>query len=57
MFDFCKKNADISKIMGILVLRGIFSEITYVSVLSYQISSFYSNLHTLIRVKGTLMQI
>ena len=33
-------NADISKIKGILVLKGIFSGTTYAFVLKYQISSF-----------------
>ena len=32
--------ADISKIKEVLMLKGIFSEIKYVCVLSYQISSF-----------------
>ena len=35
MLIFCKKYADISKIKGIL-LKGIFFEITYVFVLTYQ---------------------
>ena len=34
------KNADISKIKGILVLNGIFSETKNVFILSYKISSF-----------------
>ena len=33
---FCK-NADISKIKGVLVLKAILFETTYVSVLTYQI--------------------
>ena len=37
---FFAKNADISKIKGVLVFKGIFSETTYVCVLTYQISSF-----------------
>ena len=36
--DFLQKNADISKINRALVLKGIFSETTYVGVV--QISSF-----------------
>ena len=35
--DFFEKSADISKIKEVLVLKGIFSEITYVYVLIYQI--------------------
>ena len=38
-----KKNADISKIKRILVLKGIFSETTYRCVLTCQISSFQHN--------------
>ena len=38
--DFLQKNADISKIKGVWVLKGIFSETTYVCVLTYQTSSF-----------------
>ena len=34
---FFKKNADISKIKGTLVLKGIFSETTYVCLLTCQI--------------------
>ena len=37
---FFAKNADISKIKRVLVLKDILSETTYVCVLSYQISSF-----------------
>ena len=37
---FCKENADISKIKGVLVLKGVFSETTHVCVLTHQISSF-----------------
>ena len=33
IFIFCKKNADTSKIKDILVLKGLFSETTYVCVL------------------------
>ena len=38
--DFLQKNADISKIKRVLVLKGIFSETKFVCVLTYQISSF-----------------
>ena len=38
--DFLQKNADISKIKEFLVLKGIFSEETYICFLTYQISSF-----------------
>ena len=38
--DFLQKNADISKINRVLVLRSIFSGTIYVFVLTYQISSF-----------------
>ena len=37
---FAKKNADISKIMEVLVLKSIFSKTTHVCVLSNQISNF-----------------
>ena len=40
MLTFCKKNAGTSKIKRVLVLQDIFSESTYVYVLTYQISSF-----------------
>ena len=40
MLIFCKKNAGISKNKPVLILKGIFSETTYVYVLSHQISSF-----------------
>ena len=40
MLILCKKNTGISKIKGILVLKGLFSKTTYACVLSYQISSF-----------------
>ena len=40
---FCKKNADISKIKVVLVLKGIISKISYVCVRTYQISSFGHN--------------
>ena len=36
-------SADISKIKEILVLKGIFSEIKSVCVLTYQISGFKTN--------------
>ena len=32
MLSFCKNNADISKIKGVVVLKGIFSETAYVCV-------------------------
>ena len=38
-YYFWQKNADISIIKKVLVLKDIFSEITYVRVLKYQISS------------------
>ena len=38
--DFLQKNADISKIKRTLVLKGILSKTAYVSVLTYQISSY-----------------
>ena len=38
--DFLQRNADISKIKRALVLKGIFSEITYECVLTCQISNF-----------------
>ena len=38
--DLLEKNADNSKIKGILVLKGIYSGTTYAFVLKYQISSF-----------------
>ena len=34
--DFLQKNADISKIKTALVLKGIFSKIKYVCLLTYQ---------------------
>ena len=34
------KNADICEIKRALVLKGVFSEITYVCVFTYQISRF-----------------
>ena len=37
MLIFCKKNADIGKIKGVLVLKGICSKTKYVCVLMYQI--------------------
>ena len=36
MLIFCKKNADISKIEKVVVLKSIFSETKYVCVLTYQ---------------------
>ena len=38
--DILQKKGDISKIKGVLVLKGIFSETTYVRVLTYQVSNF-----------------
>ena len=38
--DFSQKSADITKIKRLLVLKGIFSETTYVYVLKYQVLSF-----------------
>ena len=38
--DFVQKDADISKIEEVLVLKRIFSETTYVCVLTYPISRF-----------------
>ena len=35
--DFLQENADISKIKGLLVLKGIFSETKYLCILTYQI--------------------
>ena len=43
MVIFLQKNANISKIKGILVLESILSKTTYVCVLTYQISSFWHN--------------
>ena len=40
---FLPKNADISKIKVILVLKAIFSKTTYVCVVAYHISSFWRN--------------
>ena len=40
MVTLCKRNADISKIKEVLVLKGIPSETAYVCVPTYQISSF-----------------
>ena len=37
---FVKINADISTIEEVMLLKGIFSETTYVCVVTYQISSF-----------------
>ena len=41
--DFCQINSEIRKINGVRVLNGIFFETKYVSILTYQISSFYLN--------------
>ena len=41
--DFLQKIADISKIKRPLVLKGIFSETTYVCEITCQISNFYRN--------------
>ena len=41
--DFLQKNAEINKIKGVLVLKGIFYETTYVFVLTYQIWSLEHN--------------
>ena len=38
--DFLQKNADVSKIKEILILKGMFSENVYTCVLTYQIASF-----------------
>ena len=43
MLIYYKKNAGISKVKGALQLKGIFFEATYVSALTYQISSFQHN--------------
>ena len=40
MLIFCKKNANISKIKVLSVLKLKFSETTYVCVRAHQISSF-----------------
>ena len=40
MLIFCKGNAYISEIKGVLILKGIFFKTTYVFVLTYQMSSF-----------------
>ena len=39
--NFVSKNGDISKIKKVLVLKVIFSETTFVFVLTYQISRWY----------------
>ena len=44
--DFLQKNAEINKIKGVLVLKGIFYETTYVFVLTYQIWSLEHNSKT-----------
>ena len=41
--DFLQKNPDISKIKGVLILKGIFHETTYVNALTYQIWSLEHN--------------
>ena len=38
--EFLQKNAGISIIKEVLVVKSIFSETTYLCVLTYQISSF-----------------
>ena len=43
MLIFCKKNADITKIKKLFVLKGLCPETTFVCVLSYQILSFKNN--------------
>ena len=40
MLSFCMKNAEISKLKGVMELKDIFPETTDVSVVMYQISSF-----------------
>ena len=37
--DFLQKNTNMSQIKKALVLKGIFSETTYVCILTFQISS------------------
>ena len=41
MLTFCENND--GKIEGVLVVKGIFSETTFVCVHTYQISSFWRN--------------
>ena len=41
--DFLQKYADISKIKGVLLLKGIFFETTYLFVLTHQIWSLEHN--------------
>ena len=38
LFFAHKKNGDMSKIKGVVVLKGIFSKIAYVCILTYQIT-------------------
>ena len=37
--DFLKKDAEVSKIKGVLVLKGMFSKTIYLFVLTHQIST------------------
>ena len=39
---FVKKMVIFCKIKGVLVLKGIFSQTSYLSFITYQISSFYT---------------
>ena len=41
--DFLEVNASIRKIKGVLVLKVVFSEATYVCVLTYQVASLQYN--------------
>ena len=50
--DFWQKNADISKIKGVLVLEAIFSQTRYVCVLTNQISSLEDNSNESFRQGG-----
>ena len=43
MIIFCMKNADLTKIKELFVLKGLCPETTFVCVLSYQILSFKNN--------------
>ena len=45
MLIFCKENAGITKIKRVLLLKGTFSEYTYVCVPKYQISSLLHNFY------------
>ena len=42
MLIFLQKDGD-SQIVGILIVKGIFSQAEYVGILTYQISSFQPN--------------